>query len=90
MRYAVAEVVEALCYMPESHRFDPDRGLQDFSLTYSFRPHFGPKINAASNKNEYQGSPLRGKDNQCVVLTTLPPENPASLNLLEPLGPIQA
>jgi hypothetical protein len=33
----------------------PMRSL-DFSITYSFQPHYGPGIDSASNRNEYQES----------------------------------
>jgi hypothetical protein len=40
-------VVEALRYKPEG------RG-SNFSLTQSFRLHYGPGVDSASNRNEYQ------------------------------------
>ena len=43
------------------------------SLTYSFRPHSSPRIDSASNRNEYQGYLLRDKRGRYVRLTTLPP-----------------
>jgi len=46
---AVALLVEALRYKPEGRGFD-----RDFSSTYSFRPHIGPGVDSASNKNEYK------------------------------------
>jgi hypothetical protein len=39
----VAQMAEALCYKPEGRGFD------------SFRPHHGPGVNSACNRNEYQG-----------------------------------
>jgi hypothetical protein len=30
-------------------------GHWDFSLTQSFRPHYGPEVDLASNRNDYQG-----------------------------------
>jgi len=41
-------------------------------LTYSFRPHYGPLVDLASNINEYQEYFLGGKGGRCVMLTTLP------------------
>jgi hypothetical protein len=32
----------------------PDGVIGLFSLTYSFRPHYGPGVDSASNRNEYQ------------------------------------
>jgi hypothetical protein len=47
--YAVAQLVEALRYKPESRGF------------HSFRPHYGPGVDSASNRNEYQGYLLEGR-----------------------------
>ena len=52
--HAVVQVLEALRYNPEG------RGLYsrwchcNFSLTSSFRPHYGPGVDSASNRNECQ------------------------------------
>jgi hypothetical protein len=51
----VAQLVEALLYNPAGREFDFRWGCWDFSLTRSFRPHYGPGVNSASNRNEYQG-----------------------------------
>ena len=61
----------------------------------SFRPHYGPGVDSASNRNEYQEYFLGGKGGQCVRLTTLPPScavvmKSGNLNFLEPSGPVQA
>jgi len=45
----------------------------NFSLTLSFRPHYGPGVDSAPNRNEYQEHFLGGKDGRCVMLTTIPP-----------------
>ena len=45
--HAVAQLVEALRYCG----FD-SRWCQEF-LTQSFRPHYGPGVDSASNRNEY-------------------------------------
>ena len=60
--YAVAQLVEALRYKPEGRGFDPK----------SFRSHYGPGVDSASNRNEYQEYFLGGKGGQGVGLTTLP------------------
>ena len=39
----------------------------------SFRSHYGPGVDSASNRNEYQDYFLGGKGGRCVKLTTLPP-----------------
>ena len=41
----------------------------------SFRSHYGPGVDSASNRNEYQEYFLGGKDGRCVSLTTLPPSS---------------
>ena len=51
--HAVAQLVEALRYKPEGHGFDSGWCHWNFSFT-SFRPHYGPGFDSASNRNEYQ------------------------------------
>jgi hypothetical protein len=51
--HEVAQLVEALRYKPEGRGFDSRCCHWIFSLT-SFRPHYGPGVDSASNKNEYQ------------------------------------
>jgi len=50
----VAHLVEALRYKPEGHGFDFRWCHWNFSLTQSFRPHYGPGVDSASSRNEYQ------------------------------------
>jgi len=69
--HAVAQLVEALRYKQESRGFDSRWCHWNFSLTLSFRPHYG--VDSASNRNEYQEYFLGGKGGRCVGLTTLPP-----------------
>jgi hypothetical protein len=57
----MVQLVEALRYKPEGHEFDSQLGYWDFSLTQSFQPHYGPGVDSASNRNEYQGCLLGGK-----------------------------
>ena len=52
--HAVVELVEALCYNPEGRGFDSRRCYCNFSLTLSFRQHYGPGVDWASHRNEYQ------------------------------------
>ena len=66
-------LVEALHYKPEGRGFDSRWYHWNFELTYSFRPHYGPEVDSASNINEYQEYFLGGKGGWCVGLTTLPP-----------------
>jgi hypothetical protein len=49
----VAQLVEALCYKLEDCGFDSQWCHWMFSVT-SFRPHYGPVVDSASNRNEYQ------------------------------------
>ena len=49
----MAQLVEALRYKSERRRFDSRWCLWNFSLT-SFRPHYGPGVESASNRNDYQ------------------------------------
>jgi hypothetical protein len=85
--HAVAQLVEAVRYEPEGRGFDSQLCLWNFSLT-SLRPHFGPGVDSASKRNEYQEYFFGGKGGRCVGLTTLPPScadclKSGSLNLLE-------
>jgi len=47
-------VVKALRYKPAGRGFDSQRCYWNFSATYSFRSHYGPGVDSASNRNEYQ------------------------------------
>jgi hypothetical protein len=49
----VAQLVEALCYNREGRGFDSRWCNWNFSLT-TYRPHYGPGVDSASNRNEYQ------------------------------------
>ena len=51
--YAVAHLVAALCYAPECRLFDSRWGPWDFLLIPS-RPHCGPGVDSAFNRNKYQ------------------------------------
>ena len=69
--------------------------LEFFIEIKSFRSHYGPGVDSASNRNEYQEHLLGGKGSRCVRLTTLPPScavvmKSGNLNFLEPPGPLQA
>jgi hypothetical protein len=84
---AVAQLVEALRYKPERRGFDSWWCYWNFSLTYSFRSHYGPGVDSASNRNEYQEYFLGGKGGRCVGLTTLPPSCADCLKTWEPRPP---
>ena len=91
-----AQLVEALRYKSEDLGFDSRWRDRNFSLVYSFRPHYGPGVDSASNKKWVPGVFPGVKSGQCVRLTTLPPScavvmKSGNLNFLEPsghLGPV--
>ena len=61
----------------------------------SFRSHYGPGVDTASNRNEYREYFLGGKGGRYLKLTTLPPScafvtKSENLNFLEHSGPFQA
>jgi len=47
-------MVEALPCKPEGRGFDSRWCHCNVSLTRSFRPHYGPGVDSASNRNEYE------------------------------------
>jgi hypothetical protein len=52
-----------------------------FKLTYSIQLHYGPRVDSASNRNEYQESFGRGRSDRRLRLTTSPPSvNRSSTN----------
>jgi len=84
MRYSVAQLVEAPRYRLEGHGFDSRWCHWNFSLTYSFRPHYGPGVDSASNRKVYQEYFLGGKGGRSVGLTNLPPSCTYCLEIWEP------
>jgi len=67
--------------------------LKFFIDIKSFRSKYGPGVDSASNRNEYQVYFLGGKGGRCVRLKTLPPSwaiviKYGNLNFLEPSGHI--
>ena len=89
-------MVKVLCYKSEGRLFDSSWCHWNFSLTLSSRSHYGPGVDSASNRNEYQEHFLGVKSGWCVGLTTLPPScavvmKSGNLNFLElsgNLGPV--
>jgi hypothetical protein len=47
-------MVEALRYKPEGSGIDSRWRHWNSSLTWPFRPHYGPGVDSASNRYEYQ------------------------------------
>jgi hypothetical protein len=85
--HAVAQLVKELRYKPEDHGFDIRWTQWNFSLAQFFRPHFGPGIESASNRNQYQKYFLVGKSGRFVGLTTLPNTYFDCLEIWEPETP---
>jgi len=57
-------------------------GVSGFFIdTKSFRSHYGPGVESASNRNGYQEHLLGGKGGRCVKLTTYHHPVPLSRNL---------
>jgi hypothetical protein len=50
-------------------------------------PHFGPRVDSASNRIEYQEYSHGGEGGRCVGLTTLPPACADCLEMWEPKSP---
>ena len=81
---AVAQLVEALTYKSSGRGFDSQRCKWNFSLTYLFGSHYGPGVDSACNRKEYQAYFLGGKSGRCVGLTTLAPSCADCLEIWEP------
>ena len=79
----VVWLVEALCYKPEGCGFYSRWYHWNFSLTYSFRLHYGPEVDLASNRNEYQ----EGKGGWFIRIITLPPSCADCHEIWEPEPP---
>ena len=47
-------MVKVLRYKLEGRWFDPSWCHWNFSLKQSFRSHYGPGVDSASSRNEYQ------------------------------------
>jgi hypothetical protein len=87
--YAVAQLVEALRYKSEGRGLDSRWCHWNFSLTCSFRPHYGPGVDSASNRHEYQDDfrGWGGQGGRCVGLTASQPSCADCLEVWEPQPP---
>jgi hypothetical protein len=85
--HTVTQLVDALRYKPEGHGFNPRWCHGNFSLTYSFRPHYGPGVDTASKSNKYQEYFLGSKGGRCLGLTNLLPSCADCLEIWEPQPP---
>ena len=81
--WAVAQLVEALRYKSVGLGFDSRWCHRNFS----FWLHYGPGIDSASNRNEYQEYFLEGKGGLCVGLTNLPSSCADCLEIWDPPSP---
>ena len=79
----MTKLVEALRYKLEGRGFDSRWCHWNFSLTQSFRPHYGPGVDSASNRNQYQTYFLGGKGDRCLGLSTLPSSCTQCVEILE-------
>ena len=88
-------MVKVLCYKSKVAGSIP-AGVSGFFIGIkSFRSHYGPGVDSACNRNEYQEYFSGGKGGRCVRLKTLPPScavvtKSGNLNFLDPFGPVQA
>ena len=57
----VGTVVKVLCYKSQGRWFDSSWSLEIFIDIKYFRSHYGPRVDSASNRNEYQENFLRVK-----------------------------
>jgi len=71
--FIIVYMVVGVRYKPVGRGFDSRWCHWNFSVTQFFRSHYGPGVDSASNRNEYQVYFLAVKGSRCVRLTTLPP-----------------
>jgi hypothetical protein len=70
--HAVTQLVDALRYKLTGRGFDFRRCHWNFSLTSSFRPHYGHRAHTSSNRNEnQQRRPARRADSLTTLMCRL-------------------
>jgi hypothetical protein len=84
---AFGQLFEALRYKLEGRVFDSRWCHWNFSLTESFRLHYGPGSDSVSQRNEHQKYFQGDKRGPCVGLTTLPPSCADCLEIWESQSP---
>ena len=67
MGHAVAQFVEALRCKPEGRGFDSRLCHWNFSLTYSFRLHYGTGVDSACNRNEYDEDRIYSRNSRTFL-----------------------
>jgi len=83
----VTQLVEALRYKAEGRGFDSRWCHGNFSSTYSFRPHYDPEVDSASNRNGYQEYFVEVEGGRDAGLTTLLSSCADCLEIWEPQRP---
>ena len=78
----MVQLVDALRYKLEGRGFDFRWCHWNFSLTYSFRLLYGPKVDSNFNRHDYQRHLLGVKVGRCVS-PTLPPPSAECLEVWE-------
>jgi hypothetical protein len=81
------QLVKTLYYKVEGRGFNSQWCHLNFSFTQSFWPHYGPWVDSAFNRNEYQEYFLGCRGGRGVGLTTLPPSWADCLEIWEPHPP---
>jgi len=61
--------------------------IMSLELALSFRPRCAPEVDSVSNRNEYRGDLLDGKEGRCVGLANLPPSYAECIEIWETQRP---
>jgi len=78
---AGAHLVKSLRYKQKSSEFGSRWSIRNFSLTSSFRPHYGHRIRLSLQQKRVPG--IVDKGGRCVGLTNLPPSYDNCLEIWE-------